>query len=91
MTTKAPKFTPITGEAALAMRQKAGLNQSRFWSVVGVGQAAAALHVRPQTLRAALCRDGHYFGVRPIKLRNRFLVWKAEDIERLLNGEEAAS
>ena len=54
-------------------------------------QAAAALHIRPQTLRAALCRDGHYFGVRPIKLRNRFLAWKAEDIERLLNGEEAAS
>ena len=54
-------------------------------------QAAAALHIRPQTLRAALCRDGHYFGVRPIKLRNRFLAWKAEDIERLLNGEESAS
>ena len=42
MTTKAPKFTPITGEAALAMRQKAGLNQSRFWSVVGVGQSAGS-------------------------------------------------
>ena len=42
MTTKAPKFTPITGEAALAMRQKAGLNQSRFWSVVGIGQSAGS-------------------------------------------------
>ena len=35
-------------------------------------QAAAALHIRPQTLRAALCRDGHYFGIRPLK-RNRSL------------------
>ena len=42
MTTKAPKFAPVTGEAALAMRQKAGLNQSRFWSVVGVGQSAGS-------------------------------------------------
>jgi hypothetical protein len=33
MTTKPPKFAPVTGEAALAMRQKTGLNQSRFWSV----------------------------------------------------------
>ena len=42
MTTKAPKFAPITGEMALAMRQKTGLNQSRFWSVVGLGQSAGS-------------------------------------------------
>ena len=42
MTTKAPKFAPITGEAALAMRQQTGLNQSRFWSVVGTGQSAGS-------------------------------------------------
>ena len=54
-------------------------------------QAAAALHIRPQTLRAAVCRDGHYAGVRPHKLPSRFLAWPAEAIERLLNGEEAES
>ena len=54
-------------------------------------QAAAALHIRPQTLRAALCRDGHYFGIRPLKLPNRMLAWPAEGIERLLSGEETAS
>ena len=42
MTTQAPKFTPITGEATLAMRQKAGLNQSVFWSRVGIGQSAGS-------------------------------------------------
>ena len=52
-------------------------------------QAAAALHVRPQTLRAALCRDGHYFGVRPVKLPNRMLAWPCEAIERLTAGEVA--
>ena len=52
-------------------------------------QAAAALHIRPQTLRAALCRDGHYFGVRPIKLPNRMLAWPCEAIDRLLTGEVA--
>ena len=54
-------------------------------------QARAALHIRPQTLRAALCRDGHYFGIRPLKLPNRMLAWPAEGIERLLSGEESAS
>lgn len=52
-------------------------------------QAAAALHIRPQTLRAALCRDGHYFGVRPRKLPSRFLAWPADAIERLTAGEVA--
>lgn len=52
-------------------------------------EAAAVLKVRPQTLRAAICRDGHYFGVRPQKARNRFLVWDAAAIDALLNGEVA--
>ena len=52
-------------------------------------QAAAVLHVRPQTLRAALCRDGHYFGIRPVKLPNRMLVWPCEAIDRLTTGQVA--
>ncbi len=52
-------------------------------------QAAAALHVKPQTLRAALSRDGHYMGLRPSKLPNRFLLWDASAIDALLNGEVA--
>lgn len=49
-------------------------------------QAAAILKVKPQTLRAALCRDGHYMGLRPSKLPNRFLLWDASAIDALLNG-----
>ena len=52
-------------------------------------EAAAILKVRPQTLRAALCRDGHYAGVRPHKLPSRFLAWPADQIERLAAGEVA--
>lgn len=52
-------------------------------------EAAAALHIKPQTLRAALCRDGHYAGIRPRKLPSRFLAWPAEPIDRLTSGEVA--
>ena len=52
-------------------------------------EAAAVLKVKPQTMRAAVCRDGSYFGVRPQKARNRFLVWDAAAIDALLNGEVA--
>lgn len=52
-------------------------------------EAAAILKIRPQTLRAAVCRDGAYFGVRPQKAHNRFLLWDAAAVEALAAGEVA--
>ena len=49
-------------------------------------EAAARLGLRPQTLRANLCRAGHYLSIRPTKLPNRLLRWPASEIERLLSG-----
>ena len=49
-------------------------------------EAAAVLKVKPQTLRAAVCRDGAYFGLRPSKLANRFLAWPADEVEALAAG-----
>ena len=54
-------------------------------------QAAAILHIRPQTLRAALCRDGAYMGVRPVKRANRFLAWPADGIDAIARGEKVAA
>ncbi len=50
---------------------------------------AASLGIKPQTLRANLCRNGHYFGIRPIKTPNRFLLWPADSVERLIKGEQS--
>lgn len=44
---------------------------------------AAALGIKPQTLRAALSRDGHYCGIRPSKAPNRFLYWPADSVQRI--------
>ena len=52
-------------------------------------EAADRLRIRPQTLRRALCLQGHYFGIRPRKLPSRFLAWPAEAIDRLTAGEVA--
>ena len=52
-------------------------------------EAAAILKVKPQTLRAAVCRAGHYAGVRPRKLPSRFLCWNAAEIDALVRGEVA--
>ena len=49
-------------------------------------EAAAVLKVRPQTIRAGLCRDGHYMGLRPSRLPNRRLLWNAAAVDSLLSG-----
>jgi hypothetical protein len=50
-------------------------------------ELAAGLGLKPQTLRAAICRDGHYCGLRPTKAPNRFLYWPPDSIERLTAGQ----
>lgn len=48
---------------------------------------AAATGHKPQTLRAAYCRNGHWCGIRPSKLPNGRLLWPADSIERLTAGQ----
>ena len=50
---------------------------------ISTEELAALLRLKPQSLRAALCRDGHYFGLRPRKMPNGRLLWPADAVERL--------
>lgn len=50
-------------------------------------ELAALGKVRPQSIRASLCRHGHWLGLRPVKLANRRLVWNAEQVASVLAGE----
>jgi len=47
---------------------------------------AATLGVVAQSVRKRLSETGTYFGVRPVKLPNRRLLWPAEGVKRLLDG-----
>lgn len=53
-------------------------------------EAADRLRIRPQTLRRALCLQGHYYGMKPTKLPNGRLLWDSADLDRLTAGEVAA-
>lgn len=55
---------------------------------LGTAEAAAVLRVRPQTLRRALCLNGHYLGLRPTKLPNGRLLWDAAELDRLTTPQE---
>lgn len=55
---------------------------------ISTEELASQLRLKPQSLRAALCRDGHYFGLRPRKLPNGRLLWPADAVERLTSLRE---
>lgn len=50
-------------------------------------ELADLLKCKPNTPRRAFCVQGHYMGLRPIKLPNGRLLWDREEVERLINGE----
>jgi hypothetical protein len=47
-------------------------------------QLAEKFHVKPNTIRTSLCRKGHWCGLRPVRLPNRFLAWPDDAVQRLL-------
>lgn len=53
-------------------------------------ELAEVAKVVPQSIRAAVCRKGHWLGLRPVKLANRRLLWDAEQVAAVLNGEVAS-
>jgi hypothetical protein len=54
-------------------------------------QLAEKLHVKPNTVRSALCRTGSYMGIRPVKLPNRFLAWPDDAVERLVAQSQSST
>lgn len=75
---------------------KTSINPSTFFNgapiaahLLSTEELAAALKVRPQTVRAGLCRAGHYLGLKPARLPNGRLLWDATAVDALLTGEVA--
>lgn len=52
---------------------------------------AERLGIKPQTLRSNLCRNGHYFGLRPVKMPNRLLLWPEDSLEQLAHHAQAGA
>lgn len=52
-------------------------------------ELAQCLRMKAESIRSALCRQGHYGGVRPVKCRNGRLLWPHDAAERIISGEGA--
>lgn len=47
---------------------------------------AELLDVKGESIRRSLSVNGHYMGIKPVKLPNRRLMWPLAEFERLLSG-----
>lgn len=55
-------------------------------STYSTQEAAARLGVKPRTIVHSVGQRGHYFGIRPVKMPNRFLRWNAAEVDKLAQG-----
>lgn len=48
---------------------------------------ADTMGLQAQSIRKRLSQTGSYFGLKPVKLRNRRLIWEADAVAKFLRGE----
>lgn len=53
-------------------------------------ELASTLKVKAPSIRVRLCNTGSYHGIKPNKLPNGRLLWSANAVNALLNGEALA-
>jgi hypothetical protein len=71
---------------AVAPEQPQWVSFSRNTSLTTEAMAKA-VGVQAQSVRKRYSEMGTYFGLKPIKLPNRRLMWDAEAVEKFLRGE----
>jgi len=64
------------------------LSQLETLSHLPTKGAAQAFGVEGQTLRRAFCVNGHYLGIKPVKLPNGRLLWPTDGIGRILGTRQ---
>ena len=57
-------------------------------NLISTKELAQIVRVESGTIRRGLCLNGHYMGLKPIKLPNKRLLW-AEDAARKLINQKA--
>lgn len=51
---------------------------------ISTSEFASECKVQPNTIRASLCANGHYLGIRPQKMPNGRLMWPVDEVQQLL-------
>ncbi len=58
---------------------------------LSTNRLAQRLGLQADTLRVALCRNGSYYGVKPLKMPNGRLVWPHDTVEQIMALQGASA
>lgn len=61
-------------------------NNNQPTQMFSTEELAQLARQQPGSIRSAVCRQGHWMGLKPVKLPNRRLLWSAPDVQRVLTG-----
>ena len=64
------------------------MNRVSWELFMSTEELAAWLKILPQSIRKRLCETGSYYGLRPVKLPNRRLMWPANSLDLLAGGQK---
>ena len=78
-------YIPRRGYADVKKTKPIISKQNLISGFISTEQMANMIGVKPQTIRAAVCREKNYFGIKPVKMPNRFLMWRISDVEKCFN------
>jgi NADH/NAD ratio-sensing transcriptional regulator Rex len=56
---------------------------------ISTKELASLFRVDSQTIRRGFCVNGHYMGLKPLKLPNRRLLWNSSEVRKILENRNA--
>jgi hypothetical protein len=71
------------------MKKKAVRFDQTETSYLTTRELAELLRVEAATIRRGLCVNGHYMGLKPLKLPNRRLLWSGNKSKKVIQPETA--
>ncbi|WP_321789805.1 DNA-binding protein [Paraburkholderia sp. J94] len=69
----------------MTTNQLAAITKNR--PLLSTEELATLLTLRPQSIRKRYCQTGSYFCLRPVKLPNGRLMWPADSLAQLAEGQ----
>ncbi|CAG9234863.1 hypothetical protein [Burkholderia vietnamiensis] len=76
----------ITGHIAAAPVQPRAPTEHSYLTTEAL---ADSMGLQAQSVRKRYSQTGSYFGLKPVKLANRRLMWEADAVAKFLRGEGA--
>lgn len=68
---------PVSG----GIKTEVFMNDRKF---ITTAEFAQRLAIKEATAQRSHCINGHYLGIRPVKLPNRRLLWPLAEVEKLM-------